>query len=189
MSMLSKALRKTGLNKPLKFATKAAPYVAGAALIPGVGGAIGKGISLVKKIPGADKVMGAVGAVRKATGGKPITLKNTLGGIAGAVRDNPEYLAAGALGLQALDDRRKADRFSEKQIRAAEEGYAEREDLRTQGLAGLKNTARPDLSSVYSDPTNPFGRPTRPAHPPKSRSLLVPPARPRTKSLVRRISP
>lgn len=66
--MLSSFLRKSGLNKPLKFASKAAPIALGASLIPGVGGFLGGGLSKI----GLGGVASTLGNLGKSGIGKGI---------------------------------------------------------------------------------------------------------------------
>jgi hypothetical protein len=131
-----------------------------------------------------DRITGAVKDVRKATGGKAITLKNTLGkpvrdamggnaitlgnvirnpigalkGGVSSLLQNPEYALAGAAGVNAATAYKRAGDYRNKGIALAEKSYSDRAPLRTTGVSGMNNTQRVDTSQLIQDPSNPFAR-------------------------------
>jgi hypothetical protein len=63
---------------------------------------------------------------------------------------------AGYQALNAANASKRAGQLSDKAIGLAESRWNDAAPLRTAGQARLLNPARPDLTSVYQDTTNPF---------------------------------
>lgn len=109
-----------------------------------------------------DDITGFVHDVRKASGAKPITLKNTLGGvvrkIGGTILNNPLETAGGiAAGVSAAQAYKRAGDYEGKAIKTKEQSYAERAPLRQRGVAGmLKDTSQPHHDLLNEQ--NPFAR-------------------------------
>lgn len=109
-----------------------------------------------------DKATGLVKDVRKATGAGPITLKNTLGGLAkkvgGAIMDNPlETIGGTAAGANAIAEFKRGGDLSDKALQTAEQSYSERAPLRQLGVAGMsKNTAQ--APQEFINTANPFAK-------------------------------
>lgn len=80
-------------------------------------------------------------------------------------------LAEGGLaGLQAYNSAKasgRAGKYQDAALAQAQARYAEGAPLRAMGRARILNPQRPDLTSVYNDPTNAFSAPvtTAPALP------------------------
>lgn len=102
-------------------------------------------------------------------GGKPITLRNVLGGAASGVggaiksgveyaRDNPDAILGGASVMAGALAAKQASDLRKRALSTTDERYRERAPLRQKALAGLTNSQRPDLSSIYADPGNPYAR-------------------------------
>jgi hypothetical protein len=73
---------------------------------------------------------------------------------------------AGYQALNAANASKRAGQLSDKAIGLAESRWNDAAPLRSAGQARLLNPTRPDLTSVYQDPTNPFAaRPLAPAAP------------------------
>lgn len=117
-----------------------------AGAIPGAG-------KLASKIPGAEKVLGAGGAnlpeqiVFDGAGNiVPQAASHSLGGtILGGLKsvgkfalDNPDLIAGGLAGVSGFKAGQQSD------------------DLRTQAIQAMSE--RPDLSSIFADPGNPYNR-------------------------------
>jgi hypothetical protein len=92
----------------------------------------------------------SLGGARKLGSG----IANSVGGV------NAGDIALGGLaGYQALNAAnasKRAGQLSDKAIGLAESRWNQGAPLRTAGQARLLNPTRPDLSSVYTDATNPF---------------------------------
>jgi hypothetical protein len=174
--------------------TKYAPVAIGAAGTFGLGplaGAAGKLGTMASSLPGASKVATGVGAVRKVLGhgdgvpqvmrgGSPISISDINPNIpapAGGASSSPGGgmdwlgLAEGGLaGLQAYNSAKasgRAGKYQDAALAQAQARYAEGAPLRAMGRARILNPVRPDLTSVYNDPTNAFSAPvtTAPALP------------------------
>jgi len=127
----------------------------GAALgsIPGAG-AISSGVSkvggILSKVPGADKLGSLV------TGGKGIPgAVSKVGSFLGDHGD--QLLGAGSLYEGYKANQRSNDLMNEA-LHYAKDSYDTRAPLRTAGVSGMLNQQRPDLSSVYANPSNPYSR-------------------------------
>lgn len=101
----------------------------------------------------------------KVFGGKPITPRTVLGGVGGAVksgvdyaRDNPDAILGGASVLAGALAAKQASDLRKRALSTTDERYKERAPLRQKALAGLTSSARPNLSSLYEDPGNPYAR-------------------------------
>ncbi len=85
-----------------------------------------------------------------------------LGGAGSFLKNNAVDIGIGGLaGYQALNAAKASKRAGQLQDRAisgAEKRWGDNEALRTEGRRRLLNPTRPDLSSVYNDPTNPFAQ-------------------------------
>lgn len=176
--------------------TKYAPVALGAVATMGMGplaGAAGKLGTMASSLPGASKVATGVGAVRKVLGhgdgvpqvmqgGKPISISDINPNIpapaGGGASSSPAGggmdwlgLAEGGLaGLQAYNSAKasgRAGKYQDAALAQAQARYAEGAPLRAMGRARILNPQRPDLTSVYNDPTNAFSAPvtTAPALP------------------------
>jgi hypothetical protein len=176
-------------------ATKYAPVALGVGATMGLGplaGIASKAGSLASSLPGASKIASGVGAVRKVlnTGeaavpqvmrnGSPISISDINPNI-GAPSSSPSGgggggmdwlgLAEGGLaGLQAYNSAKasgRAGKYQQQALDQANARYAEGAPLRAMGRARILNPQRPDLTSVYNDPTNAFSAPatTAPAAP------------------------
>ncbi len=108
----------------------------------------------------------------EAKGGKGWDWSNVLNSIPGAVqkvgsyvKDNASNIALGGLaGWQALNSAKaskRAGRFQDAAINQAKERWASGAPLRAAAQQRLLNPVRPDLSSTFNDPTNPFSTPHR----------------------------
>jgi hypothetical protein len=95
-----------------------------------------------------------MGGVRKLGSG----LANGIGGSIGGVGLGDVALGglAGYQALNAANASKRAGQLSDKAIGQAESRWNAGAPLRTAGQARLLNPTRPDLSSVYTDTTNPF---------------------------------
>jgi hypothetical protein len=149
--------------------------------------------SVVVKVT-ASNVATGVGAVRKVLGhgdggvpqvtmgGKPISISDINPNIpapaGGGASSSPSGggmdwlgLAEGGLaGLQAYNSAKasgRAGKYQDAALAQAQARYAEGAPLRAMGRARILNPQRPDLTSVYNDPTNAFSAPvtTAPALP------------------------
>lgn len=176
--------------------TKYAPVALGAVATMGMGplaGAAGKLGTMASSLPGASKVATGVGAVRKVLGhgdgvpqvmrgGSPISISDINPNIpapaGGGASSSPSGggmdwlgLAEGGLaGLQAYNSAKasgRAGKYQDAALAQAQARYAEGAPLRAMGRARILNPQRPDLTSVYNDPTNAFSAPvtTAPALP------------------------
>jgi hypothetical protein len=176
--------------------TKYAPVALGAAATMGMGplaGAATKLGTMASSLPGASKVATGVGAVRKVLGhgdgvpqvmrgGSPISISDINPNIpapaGGGASSSPSGggmdwlgLAEGGLaGLQAYNSAKasgRAGKYQDAALAQAQARYAEGAPLRAMGRARILNPQRPDLTSVYNDPTNAFSAPvtTAPALP------------------------
>lgn len=103
--------------------------------------------------------------IRKSAGLPPITLKNTLGGLTGAIGgalktalDNPlETIGGIAAAKSGADAMKRGQDLSNKAIATREQSYSERAPLRTRGVAGmLKDTTIPKQDFVNL--ANPFSK-------------------------------
>lgn len=91
---------------------------------------------------------------------------SSLAGTAGNfAKEHGVDLAAGGLAAwqmaNAAEASRKAGKYQDAAIRGAKDRWATQEPLRKAGIAGMLNPERPDLTDVYTDPTNPFATPIR----------------------------
>lgn len=127
----------------------------GAALraIPGAG-AVASGVSKVggalKAIPGASQIGNAI------TGGNG--LSGAVSKVGGFLKDHgDQLLGAGSL-YEGYKANQKSNDLMNEALASAKGSYAERAPLRTAGVQGLLNQQRPDLSSVYANPSNPYSR-------------------------------
>jgi hypothetical protein len=176
--------------------TKYAPVALGAAATMGMGplaGAATKLGTMASSLPGASKIATGVGAVRKVLGhgdgvpqvmrgGSPISISDINPNIpapaGGGASSSPSGggmdwlgLAEGGLaGLQAYNSAKasgRAGKYQDAALAQAQARYAEGAPLRAMGRARILNPVRPDLTSVYNDPTNAFSAPvtTAPALP------------------------
>lgn len=123
----------------------------GAALgsIPGAG-AISKVGGVLSHIPGVgalesgiDKLGGLKGAVSK------------VGSFLGDHGD--QLLGAGSL-YEGYNNSKKSTDLMNQALDTAKQSYAERAPLRTAGISGMMNETRPDLSSIYVNPSNPYSK-------------------------------
>lgn len=98
-----------------------------------------------------------------ASGGGGGGLLSSLGGIGSGLLGGlkkvgiDNILGGGALGYGAYQQKQAGD-MRDKALKLITDDYATRAPLRTQGLQGMLNETPPDLSSIYSDPQNPFSR-------------------------------
>jgi hypothetical protein len=176
--------------------TKYAPVALGTAATMGMGplaGAATKLGTMASSLPGASKIATGVGAVRKVLGhgdgvpqvmrgGSPISISDINPNIpapaGGGASSSPSGggmdwlgLAEGGLaGLQAYNSAKasgRAGKYQDAALAQAQARYAEGAPLRAMGRARILNPVRPDLTSVYNDPTNAFSAPvtTAPALP------------------------
>ncbi len=119
----------------------------------GGGGLGGQILGGLKKVGG-----GIIGADQRGDGGGGF-LDDIGGMLSGGLKkiggiDN--VLGAGALGYGAYQQKQAGD-MREKALKLITDDYATRAPLRTQGLSGMLNEQRPDLSSVFAS-QNPFSR-------------------------------
>ena len=79
---------------------------------------------------------------------------------------HPGDVASGALaglqGIQSAQSSARAGKYQKKGIDLAEGLWNERAPLRKKSLDELMNPTKPDLSSTYGDPSNPFSLQARP---------------------------
>lgn len=66
---------------------------------------------------------------------------------------------AGYQALNAANASKRAGHLSDQALALAEQRWKDAAPLRTAGQATLLNPVRPDLSAVFTDPSNPFARP------------------------------
>lgn len=93
-----------------------------------------------------------------------------LAGSAGSfVKNNAVDIGIGGLAayqaLNSANASKRAGQLQDKAISGAEKRWGDNEALRTEGRRRLLNPTRPDLSSVYADPTNPFAKRATPTAP------------------------
>lgn len=122
--------------------------------VGGVSGLAGMGVknigkSLLSKGVGAIGTGGG-GGVTDAVTSDPSRFRS----VGGFLKDNARTIADyGKLGEGIYD------RYQENQDRnRADQEYASARPLRDAAMAGLLDTSRPDVSSVFADPMNPQGR-------------------------------
>lgn len=152
---------------------RAAPLIIGAAtlgagLLPaGVGAAVGQ----------AGRVMGAAGG---ATGGSGGGIGQTIGQVAGLVQ-----------GARSAEDIRRANDLRRQAAEGASQDYASRAPLREAAMQGLLqgDGPRPNLSNVFSDPTNPFASPSTMGPPPGPTDPSGSPMRERGAEVGRAVAP
>ena len=130
----------------------------------GVGGAAG---SLPSRGPGViDPATGEVfypGASGESNGGFLDGLKKIGGGLlrsggGGGWRDWIDPLLAGGSVIAGANASRNAGKLRNEALGLVKGQWAEGAPLRSAGRAGMLNTTRPDLSSTFLDPQNPFMR-------------------------------
>lgn len=169
-----------GLGDKLGGLAKGLPGVGGIMGSGGSGAAPGGGVggvadaSTVMTPSGGgtpwDQILGSItgngGASGEASGGG-IDWGSILGNIGGFVQDHGTDLAAGGLAtaqaLAAAKASQRAGTLQDKALGLAESNWSAGEPLRTQGRTRLLSPVRPDLTSTYTDPTNPFARVRRTA--------------------------
>lgn len=106
----------------------------------------------LKKVGGGIVGMGSGVGMGGSHGG---FLDSILGGIKGIGVDGA---LAGAAGLAGANASRNASNYRNKALGLVQGQWDDKAPLRKVGLAGMLNEQRPDLSSVYADPQNPFAR-------------------------------
>lgn len=159
---------KSSVKGTIRTVGKVAPYAAGAALIPGVGGMLGGALGgIASKIPGAGAVLGG-GADGKGNFGR---LGDVLGKAAPALRavggkgqggdgfglDDALSLGLGAWsGIEGIQAQQRQDELLKRAMAGAEGDYASRAPLRDAGMQRLLHAERPDLSAMADDPGNPY---------------------------------
>lgn len=132
-------------------------------------GALGPLAGAMNAIPGAGAVMGGISKVKGALGAIPGVsklaggfskvggVKGLLGSAGGFLKDHgDQLLGAGAIGEGYLNQRKATD-YRNRALGIAEGSYNERAPLRSAGVSGMLNEARPDLSSAYAN-QNPYSR-------------------------------
>lgn len=168
------------------YALAAAPFAGGALsavkrLLPGGGnirvpqeldmGKIFSGLpgmpSPTTTFPGSRGGFDWANAAQTLTGGKKqggggFDFGSLLSGAGSFLKNNAVDIGIGGLaGYQALNAAnasKRAGGLQDKAISGVEKRWGDNEALRTEGRRRLLNPTRPDLSSVYNDPTNPFAK-------------------------------
>lgn len=142
---------KSSIKGTARTVGKVAPVVAGAALIPGVGGLLGGALGGVAgKIPGLSGLLSGGGADGKGNLGMLGDLAGKAGKIpgVGSLLSNPDALLAGAgLFMGAKDDAR-ARGLEQRGLDYATRAYDEKQPLRALALSQLMQEQAPDLSGV-----------------------------------------
>jgi hypothetical protein len=160
----------TGVLGPVAGAsTKGIP--GGGVFIPGGAGDVGQLPAGTPSGGGTpwDQILGAITGSGSSNGsgssggsGGGIDWGAILGNIGGFVQDHGTDLAAGGLAtaqaLAAAKASQRAGTLQDKALGLAESNWAQGEPLRTQGRTRLLSPVKPDLTSTYTDPTNPFAR-------------------------------
>ncbi len=151
-----------GIGGALKKVGGRTPDIIGADQRGNGGGTIGgsgplSGLPMpdIGKAPGGGGLGGVLGGIGGLLGGSG-GVGGFLGGALKKVGGIDNVLGAGALGYGAYQQKQAGD-MREKALKLITDDYATRAPLRTQGLSGMLNEQRPDLSSVFAS-QNPFRR-------------------------------
>jgi hypothetical protein len=155
------------LTKALKSVSKVALPLVGNALLPGVGGylggalagAVGSGKPSLGNIATGAVTGGLVGGAGNAL--KAGGLKSVGSGALDFAKNNPELILGGLSAIQGSKQQAKANELQKQALALAQQPWNETAGLRAQSLESLLHPQKVDLSSVYTNTSNPFARPMR----------------------------
>jgi hypothetical protein len=161
---------KSSIKGTVKTIGKVAPYVAGAALIPGVGGMLGGALGgIASKIPGGGLIsgggadgkgnFGALGDLAGKVGGKlPAVgqLAGALGGKDGFGLDDLLQLGIGGMSAyEGIKGSQESDKLRREALEMAKQDHAARGQFRQMATPMLQ-AQRPDLSQTFAGYSNPY---------------------------------